>query len=135
MANIQDHQYAEDARVDFNTGQVRINTDWGVTNLTINSQQRVFKAAKDGYVSNFALTSTDMDTNAIPTLTIDVGTEANDDAFMAAATSGQAGVSSIANVAERVLLAEGEYVIISIKAASATAAAGSTQLSFNFTVL
>ncbi len=145
MSDVKTHQYGSDARVPFGfggsgSGRIKIVTDWAAANLTINDEAIVFKTDKACVVSNFALEGTDMDTHATPTLTFDVGIAADDDEFIAASDVGQAGTTSVTNavdestVAGTVLAADGT-IIISVKAAAATAAAGTTTLSFDCKVL
>ena len=144
MTNLTNHQFAGDARVPFSpggsgSGRIRIKTEWGTDNLTVNSQQIVFKAAKPCYVSNFALYSTDMDTHATtPTLEFDVGTASNDDAFISGSgsTIGEDGGRTVTNavnesLAAGTVLAADATIIISVRTAAATAAAGHTMLSFD----
>lgn len=139
--NLDDHQYAGDARIPFGfggsgEGRVHVTSEWAAANLTINSQQKIFKVAKPCYVSNFKLRTDQLDTHATPTLTIDVGTDTDDDEFIAAATVGQTGGLELTNVVDESTeagfpLAAGEYIIVSVKAAAATAAAGTVEVSFD----
>ena len=143
MANLTDHMYAGDARIPFSVGgqgqgRIRIDTSWGTTNLGAGDQQVVFKAAKDCYVSNFALVSTDMDTHATPTLEFDVGIVADDDEFIVGTglTIGEAGGTTVVNAVDEstvagTVLAADATIIISVRTAAATAAAGTTNLSFD----
>lgn len=145
MVNITDHQFAGDARAPFafggsGEGRINIHTIWGITNLTIDSEQRVYKAAKACYVSNFALQASDMDSHATPLLTIDVGTDGNDDAFIDASTIGRTGDITLTNVVDEstvagLELAADDYIVISIEAAAATAVAGTMDLSFDVAVI
>ena len=141
--NLPNHQYAGDARVPFafggsGEGRVIIKSDWGTDNLTVNSEQKVWKCLKNCYVSNFALRVTDMDSHGTPTLEWDVGTDTDDDEFIAGTgtTFGETGGYSITNVVDEstvpgFYLAAGEYIVISVHTAAATAAAGTTTLSFD----
>ena len=143
--NIANHQYAGDARVPFSfggsgQGPIRVHTDWATGNLAVNSEQKVFKVLKDCYVSNFALKASAMDSHATPLLTIDVGTDSDDDEFIAGTTVGRAGGTELTNVVDESTeggfpLAAGEFIVISIKAAPATAVAGTTDLSFDMRVI
>ncbi len=150
MTNITDHQYAGDARIPFGfggsgQGRILIKTAWAAENLTVNSQQVVFKALKECFVSNFALHSTDMDTHVTPTLEFDVGQAGSvddDDEFISgsAATIGEAGGLELTNVLDEsteagTRLAAGDTIIISVRTAAATAAAGTTYLSFDCTTV
>lgn len=141
-SNLTDHQYAADARdpVGFNGNGLELvvcESNWGAANLTINSQHKLFKAAEACFVSDFSLVSDQLDTHATPTLTLDVGTDSDDDEFIAASTVGQTGGTELTNTASTGTateagfpLAAGEYIIISVKAAAATAAAGQTTVRF-----
>lgn len=138
--NLPDHQYCDGLRTGSGFGQpcaqVVIETDWAVANLAVNSQQRVWKTNRTCFVRGFVLTATDMDTHVTPLLTFDVGTNTDDDEFIAGATVGQGAGSTDTNVVAVTTeqwgfpLAADEYIIISVKAAPATAAAGSTRLVF-----
>ena len=126
MANITDHMYAGDARVPFSvggsgTGRITIVTDWGTDNLGAGDQQVVFKAAKACFVSNFSLRSTDMDTDATPTLEFDVGIVSDDDEFIVGTgkTIGEAGGTDLVNAVDEstvagTLLAADATIIISV---------------------
>jgi hypothetical protein len=146
MANLADHQYAGDARVPFSfggsgSGRMNIRTDWGTGNLGAGDQQVIYKAAKNCYVSNFAIFSEDMDSHATPTLSFDVGIVATDDLFIngGALTIGEVGGRSVVNnvdestVAGTVLLADAT-IIISVDDAATTAVAGYTLVSFDVTL-
>jgi hypothetical protein len=143
MANLKDHMYAADPR---NGGGLRGNgvatvtcvSNWGTDNLGINDQHKLFTAAGDCIVSNFRLKADAMDTHATPTLTLDVGTDSDDDEFIAASTVGQAGGTEVTNTASTGTateagfpIADGAEIIISCKAAAATAVAGSTTVVFD----
>ena len=141
MTDVTTHQMGGDARNPFGyggngVGRVTIVTNWATTNLVADDAAVVYKADKDCIVSNFVLSATDMDTHATPTLAIDVGITADDDEFIDASTVGQAGTTSVTNavdestVAGTVLVADGT-IIISIETSAATAAAGTTTLSFD----
>ena len=139
--NLPDHQYAVDANRPGSgfgkvSSQVVIETNWAAANLTVDSQQRVWKCDRSCFVRGFVLTATDMDTHATPTLKFDVGTNSDDDEFIDAATVGQGGGSTDTNVVAVTTeqwgfpLAADEYIIISVETAAATAAAGTTRLIF-----
>ena len=145
--NLADHQYAGDARSAFafggsGKGRINVDQDWAVANLTINSQQNIFKVAKAGWVSNFAIkTSVDMDPHATPLLTWDVGTDTDDDEFIAAATSllAYAGVTTntastgTATEPNGFPVAAGDYIVVSVKAAAtASGVAGTVSVAFDF---
>jgi hypothetical protein len=142
-SNLTDHQYAADARdpVGFNGNGLEVvvcESNWGTANLTINSQHKLFKTAEACIVSDFSLVSDQLDTHATtPLLTLDVGTNTDDDEFIAASTIGQTGGTELTNTASTGTateagfpLAAGEYIIISVKAAAATPAAGKTTVRF-----
>jgi hypothetical protein len=141
--NLTDHQYCDGLRTGGGFGQrestVVIKEEWPAASLSINSQFRVFKANRACFVKNFVLATDQLDTHATPTLTIDVGTNTDDDEFIAASAVGQTGGTEATNTASSGTatepagfpLAAGEYVIISIKAAAATAAAGTVKLWFD----
>jgi hypothetical protein len=141
MSNLTDHQYAQDGRIAFGfggsgEGHVIAKSEWGTANLTVNSEHRVFKCLKDCYVSNFSLKATAMDSHATPLLTIDVGTQDDDDEFISGATVGQAGGVELTNVVDESTeagfpLVAGDYIIVSVKAAAATPVAGTTFLRFD----
>ena len=145
MTNLTDHQYAEDGRIPFafggsGSGRIHCASTWGTANLTVNSQHRLFKALKACYVSNFAFTSSDMDTHATPLLKWDIGTADDDDEFVSDATVGQTGDVTLTNVVDESTvagfeLAAGDYIILSVSAAPATAAAGTTLVSFDCATL
>ena len=143
MSNLRDHMYAADAR---NGGGFNGNgnatficeSNWGTGNLGAGDQHKLFQAAGACVVSNFRLVSEALDSHATPTLTLDVGTDTDDDEFIAASTVGQAGGTELTNTASTGTateagfpLADGEYIIISVKAAAATAAAGKTTVVFD----
>jgi len=135
------HQFADDARspVGFGgsgSGRINIHTACGTDNLGAGDQQRVWLAAKACFVSNFALQASDMDTHATPALAIDVGTDTDDDEFISASAIAQTGDITLTNVVDESTvagfeLAAGDYIIISIETAAATAAAGTTDLTFD----
>ena len=141
-SNLTDHQYCDGLRTGSGFGKdrttVKIESSWGTANLTVNSQQRVWKTKRACFVSNFVLRADDMDTHATtPTLAFDVGTNTDDDEFIANSAVGQAGGWEQTNVVDTSTeqagfqLAAGEYIIISVKTAAATAAAGTTTLWFD----
>lgn len=143
MANLTDHQYAADPRTGSGYGKQAstfvCESNWGTDNLGVGDQHKVFTAARACYVSNFVLVSDQLDTNGSATLTLDVGTNTDDDEFIAASTIGQTGGSTATNTISTgtateprgFVLAADEEIIISVKAASATAAAGQTTLYFD----
>ena len=143
MANLSNHQYADDPRPGSGYGNsantVVCESNWGTDNLGAGDQHIVFTAARDCYVSNFVFVADDLDAHATPTLTMDVGTDTDDDEFIAATTVAQAGGSEATNTASTGTateprgfpLAAGEQVIVSVNAAAATAQAGSTRLYFD----
>lgn len=134
--NLPDHQYAGDARNPFahggeGEGLVRVTSEWAVLNLAADSQQRIYKVLKDGYLKDFWIRADDLDTNATPLIVIDVGDQDNDDAFIAGSTVGKAGGLSLTNVAAGGVAVEADdYVIVSIKTAAATGAAGTIEVGF-----
>lgn len=141
--NLTDHQYCDGLRTGSGYGRecntVVVSSEWPAASLTINSQQRVFKVNRACFVKNFVLATDQLDTHATPTLTIDVGTNTDDDEFIAGSTVGQTGGTEATNTASSGTatepagfpLAAGEYIIVSIKAAAATAAAGTIKLWFD----
>lgn len=141
--NLDDHQYCDGLRTGSGFGQgvstVVVSSEWPAASLTINSQQRVFKVNRACFVKNFVLATDQLDTHATPTLTIDVGTNTDDDEFIAGSTVGQTGGTEATNTASSGTatepagfpLAADEYIIVSIKAAAATAAAGTIKLWFD----
>jgi len=154
MTNLTDHQFAGDARHPFSfggagSGPITVKGDWGTANLTINSQQKVYKFAKAGFVNQFAIKSdTLMDSHATPLLTVDVGiydlsaTTTDDDEFMAAVTAAQMYTGHYTNTASTGTataagfeVEAGDIVIVSVKAAAATAVAGEITLSFQYTAI
>lgn len=132
------HQNAASGRVPFTfggsgNGRVVSKTSWASDELTLNASQKVFKALKACYVSNFAIRSADMDTGA--TLTWDVGSTINGGEFIAAA-SGQTANVNVTNVIDPAAtpgtaLAAGAFIYLSVNAAATTPVAGITEVSFN----
>ena len=155
MTNLVDHQLAGDARHPFSfggagSGPIVVKGDWGTANLTIDSQQKIYKFAKRGYVNQFAIKSdVSMDTHATtPMLTVDVGlydlsgTSTDDDEFMAAVTAAEMYAGHTTNTASTGTATEagfdvdeGDIVIVSVKAAAATAVAGEITVSFKYTAI
>lgn len=143
MADIRDHMYAADSRAGggFNgSGSAHIEavSNWTTDNLGAGDQHRIFRAAQDCFVSNFVLIADDLDSDGSPTITLDVGTDTDDDEFIAASTVGQGGGTELTNTASTGTateagfpLSEGDYVIISVNAAAATAQAGNTTVHFD----
>jgi hypothetical protein len=130
------HAYAGDARMAFGgngKGRVTITSEWTALDLVISSYQKVFKAAKECVISNVIVSADDLDTHASPTITIDVGIfGGDDDVFVAASTAGQAGVTTVTNAtADGALLAADAVMMVSLKAAAATAAAGTIKITFD----
>lgn len=142
-SNLNDHAYADGLRPGSGFGRERntvvVSEEFGTANLTVNSQWRVYKANRACLVSNFVIATDQLDTHATPTLTIDVGTNTDDDEFIAGTTVGQTGGVEATNTASSGTateptgfpLAAGEYIIVSVKAAAATAAAGTVKLWFD----
>lgn len=143
MANLRDHQYAADGRAGggFNgngRNTFTCESNWGTDNLGTGDSHRVFKAAKACVVSNFRFVSEDLDTDDTPTLVFDVGTDTDDDEFIAATDVGQGGGTELTNTASTGTateagfpLAAGEYIIVTVSTGAATAAAGKTTLHFD----
>lgn len=147
------HQYAGDARNAFafggsGKGRIVINQAWATGNLAVNSKQLIYRLDKPGWVSNFTLkTSVNMDPHDTPTLTWDVGTASSagaivdDDEFMAGITAALAFAGSTVNTASSgtatapagFAMAADTFIVVSIKAASATATAGVVSVGFDFT--
>lgn len=141
MANLRDHFFAADARSPFDTGgsgqgRITCKSEWGTDNLGSGDQHRVYKALRPCYVSNFALQADQLDSHVTPTITLDVGTQDDDNEFINASTIAQTGDVTLTNVVDESTvpgfeLAADDYIIVSLSAAAATAAAGNTYVSFD----
>lgn len=148
MTNLPNHQLAGDARHPFSfggagAGPITVESNLATVNMAIDSSHKIYKFAKAGYVNQFAIkTSVLMDSHTTPTLTFDVGTAADDDEFIAGSTAALAFAGDLTNTASTgtateagFLVAADSYVILSIKAAAATAVAGTVSVSFKYTAL
>lgn len=154
MTNLTDHQLAGDARNPFSFGgaghgAITVKADWATGNLAIDSQQKVYKFAKAGFVNQFAIKSDAlMDSHATPLLTVDVGvidlsaSSTDDDEFMAAVTAAEMFAGHYTNTSSTGTATEagfeveaGDIILVSVKAAAATAVAGEITLSFKYTSL
>lgn len=141
------HQNAGDARTPFafgGSGSARQNVKIAVTEEqleTADFEWHAFKCAKAGYVSNFALRSTDVDDATGIVLDVGIqGTSAtDDDEFIADATVGQAGGLELTNVVDESTeagfpVAAGDIIYLSVSTVATTGVDGEITLSFDYTV-
>lgn len=149
MTNLTNHQLAGDARNPFSfggagEGTISVETDLGTVNLTTGDVHNIYKFAKAGFVSQFAIKSdVNMDPHATPTLIIDIGTDTDPDEFIDGATAAQAFAGYFTNTASTgtateagFAVAAGDYILIDIDAgATASAVAGTLRVSFKYTSL
>ena len=134
MTDLAPHAYAEDARNPFGAGKnsgdtYKFELSLGTANLNAGDNFPLYKAAKDCWLEAPSMEFTDMDTHATGTLAFDLGTDSNDDAFMAAVDASAAG-SSITPVATMVAVSAGDIISASVNTAAATAAAGTLTVGF-----
>ena len=137
------HQMAGDARNGQGTINVQLDLETG--NLTTGDSHNMYKFAKAGFVSQFAIrSSVDLDPHpSTPTLIIDVGTDTDPDEFIDGATSAQAFAGFFTNTASTgtataagFQVAAGDFIVLDIDAgATASAVAGTATISFKFTPL
>jgi hypothetical protein len=86
------------------------------------------KIGKNSTILDVVLTTTDLDTNGTPTITLDVGYSGDADYFIAASTVGQAGglARASAATAQPLTLTADDTVNIGVKAGPATGATTGT---------
>jgi hypothetical protein len=105
---------------------------------TLDKKIKVFKFNKAGFVSNFALRASDLDSNGVPTLVLELGDGSIDAAYMTSAV-GQAGGLELTNAVSEATeagapVAAGDEVEINIGTAAATGAAGTIEVSFDYVI-
>jgi hypothetical protein len=139
------HQMAGDARFPLSMGgsgqgTIKVTVDLSLANLVVDSEHKLFKFAKKGFVGNFAIVSDVNMETAGPTLTLDVGDASNDDKFIAGATGAQVFAGYYTNALAETTIAGTEvaadsFIILSVKAAAATAVVGTVTVTFQYTAL
>lgn len=94
----------------------------------------MFYLPKDAVVLEVYLDSDDLDTNASPTITLDVGTSSSANAFIAASTVAQGGGIDTLDPQKRgALMSADTEVIVTVNAGPATGAAGDVALTCIYT--
>jgi hypothetical protein len=133
MASITSPRYAQMAAHFGNAGIMK-NIDSGdvslsTANLALNDSHKLFQVKKGFCVTGVLLSSTDVDTNGTPTVTMSLGDVGNPARFVAASTIGQTGgvTNTLAATGLGYVFPVDTDIFLRIPAAAATAAAGTVR--------
>lgn len=134
MTDLAPHAFAEDARNPFGAGRgegqsYKFTLNLEAANTAVDSNFPLYKCAKDCWVTDPYMITTDMDAGGAPVLAFDLGFTSDDNGIMSD-VAGTAAATSIAAVATQVAVPAGETISASVLTGAQTGAAGTLIVGF-----